>query len=451
MAVGLFDFLTSGGGGSPLLSPAFFASDPAAANALNAMRTRAALSGLSKAGLGLIAAGGPSPNPFSFGRALGMGLEGFDQGYTGSFNNDLRQGLVGYQLAHAKTTAAREAETDRLRRAAIDEVQRGLPPLMPVRPAAATSPTGAPVDPVALNRAVDAATGMTVPGVYPASLGPVGPSGVGMQPDPNNPTVQAITQARGALPPVPMNVNDVGDRPGSTLRPNIPGIGPAMQAYLAASAPASYATLMHRDNRGVIVPRGAKMVNQYTGDVMAEGNPAFPRVRNFVIGDQVVPHQFDETTGEWIPIDGAGGPRFSPNGRGAGGLTVPQQRINEEIDTAREFLKGMDHATIIRHTRPLDERGLPNRDYDSQLAARVRMAARRKYGASDPEYENTYARLMTPEGPQPKGASADAGGSAIPQTSAGKIDTSKLQKGSVYRLPDGRRIRWDGMKFDQLQ
>lgn len=64
----------------------------------------------------------------------------------------------------------------------------------------------------------------------------------------------------------------------------------------------------------------------------------------------------------------------------SGGLTLPQRRINEEIDAARQYVAGLGQDEIRRRTQQYSTTGRENPDYDPMLASRVRQANRRKYG-----------------------------------------------------------------------
>lgn len=41
-------------------------------------------------------------------------------------------------------------------------------------------------------------------------------------------------------------------------------------------------------------------------------DPKAPEVRNFIVGGREVPHQYDFASGQWVPIEGTGGPRWQP-------------------------------------------------------------------------------------------------------------------------------------------
>lgn len=74
-------------------------------------------------------------------------------------------------------------------------------------------------------------------------------------------------------------------------------------------------------------------------------------------------------------------------------LTTPQQRINQEIQAARNAIAGMSHDAIRKRTQQYSATGRENPQYDPLLAAKVRQANRRKFGEDnnfpiDPAYEN---------------------------------------------------------------
>lgn len=64
----------------------------------------------------------------------------------------------------------------------------------------------------------------------------------------------------------------------------------------------------------------------------------------------------------------------------SGGLTLPQQRTNEEIDAARQHVADLGPDEIRRRTQQYSTTGRENPDYDPMLASRVRQANHRKYG-----------------------------------------------------------------------
>lgn len=64
----------------------------------------------------------------------------------------------------------------------------------------------------------------------------------------------------------------------------------------------------------------------------------------------------------------------------SGGLTLPQQRTNAEIDAAREYVQGLSQEEIRRRTQQYSATGRENPDYDQLLAAKVRLSQHRKYG-----------------------------------------------------------------------
>lgn len=65
-------------------------------------RQQAGYAGLMQLASGLMQGGAPSTQPGGAARGLGLGLGGFNQGYQGSINSALNQGVIGAQLAKAK-------------------------------------------------------------------------------------------------------------------------------------------------------------------------------------------------------------------------------------------------------------------------------------------------------------------------------------------------------------
>lgn len=61
-------------------------------------------------------------------------------------------------------------------------------------------------------------------------------------------------------------------------------------------------------------------------------------------------------------------------------LTTSQQRINQEIQAARNAIAGMSPEAIKTRTQQYSTTGRENPDYDPMLASRVRQANHRKYG-----------------------------------------------------------------------
>lgn len=64
-------------------------------------------------------------------------------------------------------------------------------------------------------------------------------------------------------------------------------------------------------------------------------------------------------------------------------LTTPQQRINQEIQAARNAIIGMSPEAIRNRTQQYSATGRENKDYDPLLAAKVKQANRRKFGEDD--------------------------------------------------------------------
>jgi hypothetical protein len=63
-----------------------------------------------------------------------------------------------------------------------------------------------------------------------------------------------------------------------------------------------------------------------------------------------------------------------------GGLSIPQQRANEEIENARKVIAGMSADEIRQKTTPSMASGRDNPLYDGRLASAVKLSGKRKYG-----------------------------------------------------------------------
>lgn len=68
---------------------------------------------------------------------------------------------------------------------------------------------------------------------------------------------------------------------------------------------------------------------------------------------------------------------------GNGGLTLPQQRSNAEIEAARKAIAGLSSEEIAHRTARATNTGRENKDFDPGLAKQVALAARRKVGVDD--------------------------------------------------------------------
>ncbi len=82
-------------------------------------------------------------------------------------------------------------------------------------------------------------------------------------------------------------------------------------------------------------------------------------------------------------------------GRGGPRLTTPQQRVNEEINAARQALAGMSRDDVLRKTQQATATGRTNPEYDQQLASQWKLANRRKYG-DDSQFEQFNAPTEQP-------------------------------------------------------
>lgn len=79
---------------------------------------------------------------------------------------------------------------------------------------------------------------------------------------------------------------------------------------------------------------------------------------------------------------------------GGGGITLPQQRVNYEIESARKHITGLSPEEIQKRTQQYSATGRDNPDYDPLLAAKVRQANRRKYGI-DPYFDTSSDKQAT--------------------------------------------------------
>lgn len=96
-----------------------------------------------------------------------------------------------------------------------------------------------------------------------------------------------------------------------------------------------------------------------------------------------------------------------------GELTIPQQRTNSSIDTARRQLTGMTDADVLKRTQSTTNTGRENLEYDPNLAALVKLARSRKYG-EDPEHDK-FAKPAQPAKPTAQ----------VAQTTATRHDVAK--------------------------
>lgn len=404
--------------------------------------------------------------------------------------------LAGYNLADSMQTRkrqrerddyvmARQREMDRLRDTAILEARTAglpIPSAAAGQAMAGQMPRGmlhAPASPppaamAGLQEAVARATGFPVPDrVEQTGYGAQGPrprDDLGAQ-GPRNPGSIISVLAGDTVPlnPVTGSKTTGAARDGATFQPQtsgappatVPGLSPAMRDYLIANNPATYAQMQTAASRPHVLSRGSKMVDG-TGRVIAEGASPFPQVRNFTIGSETVPHQYDEASGQWVPLDGMGGPRFSPRYRGE--LTPAQQRDNIAIEVARTQLESMGLNTpeaIKEASTEYLPTGRPNPRFNRGVASLVKRATTRMTG-EDPGYETVIASVYGGQRPQAGAQPASTPGIAsrperpaisMPTTSAGSIDAARLKHGQTYELPDGRRVRWDSMRkgFEVIQ
>ncbi len=85
-------------------------------------------------------------------------------------------------------------------------------------------------------------------------------------------------------------------------------------------------------------------------------------------------------------------------------LTAAQQRSNQEIDAARETIRGLTPEEIRRRTSKATNTGRENPDYDPGLARAAGLANRRKVGEDD-QFDNA---LRGPEQRQQQDAATRA-------------------------------------------
>jgi hypothetical protein len=384
--------------------------------------------------------------------SLSAGAAAGARGFYGHYDDAMRQGALGMQMARYKRQGEREDEMDRLRRAAILEAQTGGRPI-PSRAAAAAmsgqpTPQGLPAP---------------QPGTQPAEAGlnDAIRQNVGLLGQPTRMGSRTLRYDDKPINPITgMKTTGAGADGANFQSSTTGGLGPAMRDYLIANNPATFAQMQAAQNRPHILSRGAKMVDA-NGRVIAEGGSPYPRVQNFTIGNETVPHQYDEASGQWVPLEGMGGPRFSPRYRGE--LTPAQVRDNTAIQVARTQLESMGLTTPEAIREAQSEylpTGRPNPKFNRGVAGLVKRAATRMTG-EDPDYESFIASVYgggsrSQIGAQPAaqpGAAPSRPAIAMPTMPSGGVDASKLRHGETYELPDGRRVRWDSMRrgFEVVQ
>lgn len=106
--------------------------------------------------------------------------------------------------------------------------------------------------------------------------------------------------------------------------------------------------------------------------------------------------QWDKDGKSWVPVGGV------KSAHASGGITTAQQRVNAEVDAARQELNGMSRDDVLRQAQQLDPRGLPNPEYNPYTASLVRRATSRKTG-DDPEFEGVYHSFYSADGAPPQG------------------------------------------------
>ena len=117
--------------------------------------------------------------------------------------------------------------------------------------------------------------------------------------------------------------------------------------------------------------------------------------------------------GDAHPVTLPGGERAitPPTVGGGGGLTTPQLRTNEQIDTARQILKEQGWLDDIDALRRKTVSGADTwsfqQEFDPRLRALLGQATKRKYG-DDPEYDSLWAALAVSDGPATQAALPEA-------------------------------------------
>lgn len=118
-----------------------------------------------------------------------------------------------------------------------------------------------------------------------------------------------------------------------------------------------------------------------------------------------------------------------------GELSTAQRMRNKEIDVARQKIAGLSPDDIRRKTAKFTNTGRDNPDYDADLARRVTLAAKRKYG--DDDWFDGQGEAGQPTSP----ASADDTASRF----AADKDMHGLKLGP--KTPDGYEVRDSGGKL----
>ena len=126
------------------------------------------------------------------------------------------------------------------------------------------------------------------------------------------------------------------------------------------------------------------------GDLNNKGIAAsIEKARQASIDQRAADRNQIQVRGQDVTADTAAGriasqERIAEQRRDAGArLTLPQTRINSEIDAARERVTGLSPEEIKRKTANYTATGRENPDFDPTLAKAVSLANRRKYGADD--------------------------------------------------------------------
>jgi len=82
-----------------------------------------------------------------------------------------------------------------------------------------------------------------------------------------------------------------------------------------------------------------------------------------------------------------------------GGLTATQERQNEEIKAARNYITGLSDNDIRKRTQQYQKSGRINDDYDPKLERAVKLAERHMIG-DDPWFDQRHGQDKQPAGPK---------------------------------------------------
>lgn len=198
--------------------------------------------------------------------------------------------------------------------------------------------------------------------------------------------------AKGSMRVVPGSVtwdNDAGVLSGidaSTGRP-LSMSKQAAQRYLVMSGaikPDEYASAGE-----------GQVFNKRTGDIVG-GRRVKPVVVNGAIFEQQT--DGDGNTSYAKVAEAPRQPSVIVHQGGGSDLTTPQQRTNEEINSARQALTGMSREEVMKRTARFTTTGRENPTYDPRLDAQWKLANRRKYG-QDEAFDAFSSRPAAGQGP----------------------------------------------------